>query len=195
MSQDEMIPYLHFTRGDYLLFEAWKPSSAGAVAGACIALVCLAILDRWLSAARTALDYYWRRKYVCVLAELLLYSKELRGLALAYDISPSVKSRLHEEPEKPLYVKSADVRSSNQPEPPLVAQRSEFSFARTIPPFILAHELPRGLFHAGQALLGYVLMLSIMCVLSPLRPPHTLISLLPGLLTLLISSQSSQAWA
>ena len=34
--------------------------------------------------------------------------------------------------------------------------------ARTIPPFILAHDLPRGLIHAGQALLTYVLMLSVM---------------------------------
>ena len=33
---------------------------------------------------------------------------------------------------------------------------------RTIPPFKLAYDLPRGLIHAAQALLAYVLMLCVM---------------------------------
>lgn len=33
---------------------------------------------------------------------------------------------------------------------------------RTIQPFILEHDVPRGFFHAAQALLSYTLMLSIM---------------------------------
>jgi hypothetical protein len=36
---------------------------------------------------------------------------------------------------------------------------------RMIAPFVAAHDIPRGAIHALQALLGYVLMLAVMCVL------------------------------
>src|ERR1700731_404708 len=39
----------------------------------------------------------------------------------------------------------------------------------TFPPFILAHDGPRGLLYAVQAFLGYLLMLSVMCVISASR--------------------------
>ena len=35
---------------------------------------------------------------------------------------------------------------------------------RTIVPFIAKHDIPRGVIYALQALLGYILMLAIMCV-------------------------------
>ena len=38
---------------------------------------------------------------------------------------------------------------------------------RLIPPFILAHDVPRGVMYALQALLSYTLMLAGMCVLPP----------------------------
>jgi solute carrier family 31 (copper transporter), member 1 len=57
------IPYLHFTGGDYLYFKSWQPSSHGAIAGASIALVILAILERLLHATRGAMDARWRRRY------------------------------------------------------------------------------------------------------------------------------------
>lgn len=38
--------------------------------------------------------------------------------------------------------------------------------ARTIEPFILSHDLPRGILYALQAVLAYTLMLAVMCVLS-----------------------------
>ncbi|KAG6902819.1 hypothetical protein C0995_011306 [Termitomyces sp. Mi166 len=136
---DAMIPYLHFTRGDYLLFKTWKPTSTGAVAGACIGLVLLAIFERWLFAVRSALDYHWRRK----------------GLALA---SLGINSRPIEDTEKPLQLKSHDSQGQN---PLDVIQRPISTFTRTIPPFIFAHDIPRGLLHGGQALLAYVLMLSV----------------------------------
>ena len=41
---------------------------------------------------------------------------------------------------------------------------SQAQSIRTIPPFIAAHDLPRGAIHALQALIGYALMLSVMCV-------------------------------
>lgn len=38
--------------------------------------------------------------------------------------------------------------------------------ARTVEPFILSHDLPRGVLYALQAVLAYTLMLAVMCVLS-----------------------------
>ena len=36
--------------------------------------------------------------------------------------------------------------------------------ARSAPPFIASHDIPRGLLFAFQALLAYILMLAVMCV-------------------------------
>ena len=58
-----MTPYLHFTGGDHLYFRSWHPSSHSAIAGASIALLMVAILERLLHAARGAMDAYWRRRY------------------------------------------------------------------------------------------------------------------------------------
>ncbi|KAF8078386.1 Ctr copper transporter [Lyophyllum atratum] len=137
-----MVPFLHFTGGDYLLFKAWKPTSAGAIAGACIGLVCLAIFERLISATRGILDNYWRRK----------------GLALASRfVGPSGKasSPANEISEKSLYLKSENPESSD-------LRQATASPIRTIPPFILAHDFPRGLMHGLQALLTYALMLAVM---------------------------------
>lgn len=57
-----MTPYLHFMTGDYLYFKAWQPTSAGAIAGACIGLVVVALFDRWLAATRGVLDLHWRQR-------------------------------------------------------------------------------------------------------------------------------------
>ncbi|KAH7880458.1 Ctr copper transporter [Lentinula edodes] len=51
--------YLHFTAGDTLLFQTWHPNSSGAIAGACIGLVLVGLLERWLSATRAGLESYW----------------------------------------------------------------------------------------------------------------------------------------
>ncbi|KAJ6562159.1 Ctr copper transporter [Mycena capillaripes] len=51
---------LHFTPlGDTLLFSSWVPSSGGAVAGACIGLFVLAVLERWVGAMRALLVMRW----------------------------------------------------------------------------------------------------------------------------------------
>jgi copper transporter 1 len=60
---DTMMPYLHFTGGDNLFFKSWRPSSNGAIAGASIALVVLAISERLLSSIRGAMEARWRRRY------------------------------------------------------------------------------------------------------------------------------------
>lgn len=57
-----MVPYLHFTGGDFLFFKSWSPSSHGAIAGACIGLVALAILERWIHGVRGVFEDVWRRR-------------------------------------------------------------------------------------------------------------------------------------
>ncbi|KAJ7722394.1 CTR copper uptake transporter [Mycena metata] len=54
-----MMPMLHFTRGDTIWFMGWVPQSAGAMAGACIGLFLLALIDRWLAAVRAIMEVHW----------------------------------------------------------------------------------------------------------------------------------------
>jgi len=58
-----MTPYFHFTGGDHLFFKSWRPSSRGAIAGASLALVVLAVLERFLHATRGVMDTRWKRRY------------------------------------------------------------------------------------------------------------------------------------
>ncbi|KAJ7440724.1 CTR copper uptake transporter [Mycena latifolia] len=55
-----MMTTLHFSRGDTLWFTGWVPQSAGAVAGACIGLFILALVDRWIAAVRAMMEIHWR---------------------------------------------------------------------------------------------------------------------------------------
>jgi copper transporter 1 len=59
-----MVPYLHFIGGDALFFEGLKPTSASAIAGACIVLFAIALFERWVSGKRSAIESRWRQKYV-----------------------------------------------------------------------------------------------------------------------------------
>ncbi|KIY64943.1 hypothetical protein CYLTODRAFT_357659 [Cylindrobasidium torrendii FP15055 ss-10] len=61
-SSGMMVPYLHFTTGDYLLFKAWVVASSGATVGACIGLFLLATLDRLLAAGRAVMEGHWQRR-------------------------------------------------------------------------------------------------------------------------------------
>lgn len=64
MATGEMLPYLHFTKGDILWLTGWVPSSVGAMVGACIGLFLLAMCERWISALRAVMDVHWRLQYV-----------------------------------------------------------------------------------------------------------------------------------
>ncbi|KAF5382981.1 hypothetical protein D9757_006316 [Collybiopsis confluens] len=113
-----MKTYLHFTGGDNLLFQSWHPSSSGALAGACIGLALVALVERWLFATRAGLESYWRHK--------TLASEEK-------------------------YCDNETARASSRPRK-----------GRTAPPFTATHDILRGVVHAVQALLGYILMLAVM---------------------------------
>ncbi|KAJ6528268.1 CTR copper uptake transporter [Mycena vulgaris] len=60
LAQGTMMTTLHFSRGDTLWFEGWVPQSAGAMAGACIGLFILALVDRWIAAVRAMMEMHWR---------------------------------------------------------------------------------------------------------------------------------------
>ncbi|KAJ7177097.1 Ctr copper transporter family-domain-containing protein [Mycena filopes] len=59
LASGTMMPMLHFTRGDTLWFAGWVPQSGGAMAGACVGLFLLALVDRWLAAVRAMLEVHW----------------------------------------------------------------------------------------------------------------------------------------
>ncbi|EGN94356.1 hypothetical protein SERLA73DRAFT_62381 [Serpula lacrymans var. lacrymans S7.3] len=75
-----MVPYLHFGPGDHLIFEAIKPSTGGAVAGAGIVLIVFAILERLVAASRRAQEVYWMRK-ASALKSLAASQAGIAGLA------------------------------------------------------------------------------------------------------------------
>ncbi|KAJ7624356.1 CTR copper uptake transporter [Roridomyces roridus] len=60
LANGTMMPQLHFILGDTLWFQGWVPQSKGALAGACIGLFVLALVDRWLSAVRAMMEIHWR---------------------------------------------------------------------------------------------------------------------------------------
>jgi copper transporter 1 len=111
---------LHFKPlGDTLLFSSWMPASGGAVAGACIGLFILAMLERWVDAMRMLLGMRWA-------AAARTDAKAIKDKGNAGKKKRPV--RLH------------------------------------APPFVAAHDVPRGALYALQSLLGYVFMLVAMCV-------------------------------
>jgi len=67
-----MTPFFHFVSGDYLLFQAWKPTSGGATAGACIGLVFFALFDRWVNAISPVIELYLRRRFFWLPIQLFL---------------------------------------------------------------------------------------------------------------------------
>ncbi|KDQ30566.1 hypothetical protein PLEOSDRAFT_1088433 [Pleurotus ostreatus PC15] len=135
-----MIPWLHFAGGDNLFFESWRPTSPGAIAGACIGLFILAIIDRWMAAVRRLMEAYWRRRALLVTAE------RTQAPLLAGDAKDDA---------------FASVEAAPAPQE-LSSRSRHLRVRRTIAPFIAMHDLPRGALFAIQSLLMYTLMLAVM---------------------------------
>ena len=57
-----MIPWLHFSSGDNLFFASWAPNSTGALVGASIGLIFLALFERWVAAIRGVMEAHWKRQ-------------------------------------------------------------------------------------------------------------------------------------
>jgi hypothetical protein len=62
MEMATMVPYFHFTGGDFLFFKSITPSSKGAIAGAAIFLFFLAMLDRFTVFFRASLEAKWNKR-------------------------------------------------------------------------------------------------------------------------------------
>ncbi|KAJ7442030.1 CTR copper uptake transporter [Mycena latifolia] len=60
LASGTMMTTLHFSLGDTLWFAGWVPQSKGALAGACIGLFVLALVDRWIAAVRAMMEAHWR---------------------------------------------------------------------------------------------------------------------------------------
>ena len=75
-------------------------------------------------------------------------------------------SALHKSAES---VTQDDNATCNKLENPSLSDGSKLNLPprkRTVPPFILSHDLPRGVIYMVQATLSYALMLAVMSVLS-----------------------------
>jgi len=58
-----MVPFLHFSGGDYLWLNVWAPSSKGQIAAACIGLFLMAVLERLVAAMRIMFDLHWHTRF------------------------------------------------------------------------------------------------------------------------------------
>lgn len=67
MESGMMIPYLHFTGGDVLIFSSWAPKSPGEIAGACFVLILIALVERLLAAMRSVFDSHWHKRCIIYL--------------------------------------------------------------------------------------------------------------------------------
>ncbi|KAF9535572.1 Ctr copper transporter [Crepidotus variabilis] len=153
-SSSMMVPYLHFAGGDNLLFKAWAPKSSGTIAGACIGLAVLAILERWVHALRSIFTVHWHTRALAMCAE--------RDRALMEHLHASTESErdsaLASDEDA---IESVDRYPSIQPTTSPVTQRYPH-LRRTVAPFIAAFDVPRGLLYIFQMILAYTLMLAVM---------------------------------
>ncbi|KAF8480958.1 copper transporter, partial [Russula ochroleuca] len=133
-----MTPYLHFIGGDHLYFKSWRPSSHGALAGASIALLIFALLERLLHATRGAMDARWRRS----------------ALALNATLPAGGGAFLWRKQEKREESAQVEVIGSSK--------ASRVQGSRTLPPFVLSRDAARGALYSLQASLDYALMLAVM---------------------------------
>jgi len=127
-----MLSYFHTEGGDNLFFKSWTPSSPGAIAGASIGLLFLAMLERFVNGARGRLEGYWASNALHRSAEHVVQNDSTSTSKLETS-SLSDGSRVIVSPRK-----------------------------RTVPPFIIAHDLPRGVVYMFQAAINYALMLAVM---------------------------------
>jgi len=165
-----MVPYLHFTGGDNLFLAVWAPTSRGDIAAACIGLLLLAMVERWLAAVRMVFDHHWHKRAMALVAA----SEQPLPLASVHKSKAKVLdpgSETQDSDEKlsptPPYVNEIRVESRNTtllapPMPTNPPRPPRMPSLRTIPPFIAEHDIPRGILFAFQMFLGYLLMLAVM---------------------------------
>ena len=156
-------PYLHFTHGDPLWFAAWAPRTRGAMGAVCITLVLLAVLQRLFASARGVLETEWRKQYVQFFLTLRFnrypnlhvypYLRDCR----APHVASEHKMRLF---SLPMAEKRDDAIPPPTPTTAVHVTLQHYSLLRT-PPFILAHDLGRGLAFACEAAVSFLILLAV----------------------------------
>lgn len=149
---------LHFGGRDTLLFQAWHPSSPPAVAGASIGIFVFGVVERLVAAWRRRLEHQWKSKYVYNMFGIVRHRSH-RALALVTKHQPSnpvlpCTQAGSTEPKRVGTDECVEVGSN----PP----GSIRSVSRVIPPFIISHDIPRGMIHALQSTFTYAQMLVVM---------------------------------
>ncbi|TFK57430.1 hypothetical protein OE88DRAFT_1651145 [Heliocybe sulcata] len=147
-----MTPWLHFASGDNLIFKAWHPDTKGAIAGACIALVAFAMLERWVSAFRRIMETRWRAEALSMLAD------NTEAIPLERSCHTASDSKSDEGDVVEVRYRSDDPASQEK----CTAKNSVRQRTRVFAPFIPMHDLSRGALFTVQAIMGYALMLSVM---------------------------------
>ncbi|KAI6005081.1 Ctr copper transporter [Pisolithus orientalis] len=139
-----MNAWLHFGKSDYLLFETWRPSSNGAIAGTCIAIFAFAIFDRSLAALRRTREDHWKTRLV----------HTHKGFQLINALSALDGGKAVGTGEV-----VGEVLSTDSPHD---AKNISRATLRSIPPFVPFHDIPRGIIYAIQTASSYILMLTVM---------------------------------
>ncbi|KAI0070223.1 hypothetical protein K474DRAFT_1670324 [Panus rudis PR-1116 ss-1] len=142
----------------------WVPKSPGAMVGACIGLFLLGVAERLVAAVRGVGERFWRERALVLRAERLRNAEKLpmnspnsptRSTPDLKTISSSSKSS-----------SSASIASISSPSPSTNADAitplKDAITMRDAPPFILAHDVTRGVLYACQAALQFALMLAVM---------------------------------
>jgi solute carrier family 31 (copper transporter), member 1 len=159
-----MVPYLHFTPGDAILFREWIPQKLGPFIGACIGLFLLGMLDRWLAAMRRLMETWWGQRWVLVsrfTSTLMLNSHSDQSrvdVILSKRFIPLNRSASSQEkgsPDDSVAIEVTHQSPAPQPRAPVLSLRNAA-------PFIPAHDFARGAMMIFQTGITYALMLTVM---------------------------------
>ncbi|CEL58273.1 hypothetical protein RSOLAG1IB_03019 [Rhizoctonia solani AG-1 IB] len=141
-----VIPYLHFTGGDYLFFSTVAPASRGAIAGACITLAVIAVLERAVAGARGFLALYMDHR------QRTLFRVKPAGevlMAIPGDVLCAGKATEIEA-------------STGAASPELIVRPLPVERRRSMGPFLWSYELVRGGLFIVQSFFVYAIMLAVM---------------------------------
>ncbi|CAE6469566.1 unnamed protein product [Rhizoctonia solani] len=145
-----MIPYLHFTGGDYLFFNTVAPTSRGAIAGACIILAVLAILERAVAGARGIFALL-----VAHHQKIFLEQRESSGQLL-------VTQEKVPRPGKAAEIEGSTTMTSSRASAAFIARPLSTQRRRSIAPTSWSYELIRAGLFVVQSFFVYAIMLAVM---------------------------------
>ncbi|KAF4588436.1 hypothetical protein EYR40_009987 [Pleurotus pulmonarius] len=151
LASGSMIPYIHFTPGDVLLFLGWVPKSNGAMVGTCIGLFLLGILTRWFAAIRVGGERIWREEDA---TRLLDYKRDDDLARVPSAVSVGASEAVSEVSKRRSALK--------QMQHPLTAVLSSTVAAMKNVKIVPQHAYARGIMQIVQSALDFALMLIVM---------------------------------